>query len=217
MYALHNETTPRFYRCNMTQVISTLHSLSLPFDREAARKQVQHPGLDPALQDVLVDMLCAKTLFNDLPSTKKVDLYLFQEILVSYCYRLLAIPHSHDPPRIDDAYHVGLMIFLMSLFLHVGSQRFMEYDNLTRRLRRVFESEFLEGEDELKLWVLMMGSVWVASDEDTEWLLVIMRGLMRSLELGSWSEVVRVLKRWPWIGTLHDGPGRMFWSRVITQ
>ncbi|KAL5428584.1 hypothetical protein PMIN04_000729 [Paraphaeosphaeria minitans] len=116
MYALQCEDTPRFHRSNMPKIISTLHSLDLPFNREAARKQVQHSELDPALLDVLGDIFCAATLFNDLPSTRKVDLYLFQEMLVDYYYLLLAIPHPHSPTTLEDAYHVGLMIFLMSLF-----------------------------------------------------------------------------------------------------
>ncbi|KAF2451561.1 hypothetical protein P171DRAFT_515562 [Karstenula rhodostoma CBS 690.94] len=214
MYALQCEDTPRFYRSKMPHVISLLRALDLPFDREAARKQVQHPKLDPALLDVLIDIICASTLFSDLPSTQKVDLYLFQELLVSICYRLLAIPYSHHPPRIEDSYHVGLMIFMMSLFLQVGSQRIMSYRNVTRRLKRVLESDFLDGEDDLRLWLLMMGSVWVADDEDADWLMPMVCAQTRKMELRSWSEAREVVERWPWIGALHDALGRLVWERA---
>ncbi|OAG10003.1 uncharacterized protein CC84DRAFT_459240 [Paraphaeosphaeria sporulosa] len=214
MYALQCEDTPRFHRSHMPQIISTLHSLDLPFNREAARKQVQHPNLDSALLDVLIDVICATTLFNDLHSTRKVDLYFFQEILVDYCYRLLAIPHLHSPQTLEDAYHVGLKIFMMSLFLQVGSQRIMNYDNVTERLKMVLESDILDGENELRFWLLMMGGVWVADNEDVEWLVLVKHAQTRKMGLGSWSEAKQIVEMWPWIGRLHDAPGKLFWDRT---
>jgi hypothetical protein len=198
----------------MPQIISTLHTLDLNFDQEAAYKLVHHRTLDPAILDVLLDVICTSTLFSDIPSARKVDLYLFQELLVSVCYRLLAIPHSHSPPRIEDAYHVGLTIFMMSLFLQIGKQRVMNYDNVTKRLRNIVESDLLEGEDELRFWLLMLGGVWVADDDHVEWLMPMMFTQTRKMQLWSWSKAKEVLDRWPWIGGLHDGPGRMVWERA---
>ncbi|KAJ4351475.1 uncharacterized protein N0V89_006818 [Didymosphaeria variabile] len=214
MFTLQREETPRFHRSRMPQIISTLHALDLPFDREAAQKHVQHLDLDAALLDVLLDIICTSVLFNDPPSARKVDLYLFQELLVTVCYRLLAIPHTHSPPRIEDAYHIGLTLFMMELFLQVGKQRVMSYDNVTRRLRRVLESDVLEGEGELRFWLLMLGGVWISDDEDAEWLLPKMFAQTRKMRLRSWSDAREVLERWPWIGALHDGPGKMVWERA---
>jgi hypothetical protein len=214
MYTLQCEGTPHFHRSNMPQIISTLHALDLPFDQEAAYKRVQHPTLDPALLDVLLDVTCTSTLFSDIPSARKVDLYLFQELLVSICYRLLAIPHSHSPPRIEDAYHVGLTIFMMSLFLQIGSQRVMNYNNVTKRLKNILEGDILESEDGLKFWLLMLGGVWVTDDDNVEWLIPMMFTQRRKMQLCNWSEAKEVLERWMWIGVLHDGPGRMVWERA---
>lgn len=214
MYTLQCEDTPRFHRSNMPQIIATLHALDLPFDRDIARNQVQHLKLDHALLDVLVDIICASTLFNDLPSTRKVDLYLFQELLVSICYSLLAISHSHYPPRIEDAYHVGLIIFMMSLFLQVGSQRIMNYDNVTRRLRTVLESDLFDGENDLRFWLLMMGGVWVADEEGAGWLMPMMHAQTRKMRLHSWNEAREVVERFPWIGVLYDAPVKIFWERA---
>ncbi|KAF1964065.1 hypothetical protein BU23DRAFT_494060 [Bimuria novae-zelandiae CBS 107.79] len=217
MYTLQREVAPRFHRDNMTAIKCTLASLHLPFDNETSHMLAQHSELDPRLQDVLGDVISTSTLFNDLPSTRKVDLYLYQEIFVSILYRLHAIPFHPNPnlpPTIGDAYHVGLTLFMMSLFLQHGRHRILQYSNVTRRLKDVLESMTLEQEDWLRFWLLMVEAVWVAEDEGTEWLVRMVGEQARKMGLETWKDARDAVLRYPWIGALHDEPGRLIWEKA---
>lgn len=214
MITLQRENTPLFYRDRMPQIIETLETMDLPFDREAARKQVRHPQLDPPMLDILVDVICTTTLFDDFTVAKRIDLYLFQEFLISICYRLVAIPYLHSPSKIEDAYHIGLTLYMMTLFLQVGSQRIMNYDNVTRRLRKVLESDVLDSEDDLRFWLMVVGGVWVLDDEDADWLMLMVNTQAEKMQIRSWAEARDVLNRGLWLGVVHDGPGSTVWTRA---
>ncbi|KAJ4301484.1 hypothetical protein N0V90_003576 [Kalmusia sp. IMI 367209] len=215
MFTLHHEDVPRFYRDKLPEIKANLEAMNIPFDRDSAQKQIQHPSLNPRFLDILLDVINTSTLFNDLLSTHRVDLYTFQEILVSICYRLFAFDaqRNTEKPTIQDAYLVGLKLFMMSLFLQVGRQRLMEYDNMTCRLRGVLERGALDGEDELKLWLLMMGGVWILDDVDAEWLVPMAKEQARRMGLSRWDEAYEVLRKYPWIEALHDESGRTVWER----
>ena len=163
-------------------------------------------------------MFSASTLFNDLTSTSKVDLFQYQEIIISILYRIFALNFHENtslPPTIEDAYHVGLTLFIMTLFLQHGRKRMLQYHNVVRRLRNVLDSKVLDQEHELKFWLSMVGGVWVNQDDGAEWLPPLVRSEARKMGLTGWEDAKSVLKRYPWIHPLHDEAGVQVWEKAI--
>lgn len=217
MFTLQNESPPRFQRDRMLELEQKFASLHLPFDREASRQLVRHSGLNVGLVEVLVDAITTSALFNDLSSVQKIDLYLFQELLITIFYRLLTIPfhpNPSSPPTIEDAYHAGLTLFMTTLFLQYGSKRALHCVSITGRLKIVLQSTTLEREDGLKLWLLMLNCVWVMGDGEADWLLPIVGEQSRKMDLSAWEEARKVVERYPWIGRLHDESARLFWEKA---
>ena len=209
---------PRFNRNRMPEIRNTLASLHISFDNEASRKLIQHPRLNPALLDVLTDVISATTLFNDLTSTRKIDLYLYQEVLVSIFYRLLSIPFHADTsraPTVEDAYHIGLTLFLMSLFLQHGRNRIIDYGKLVAKWDSVLRSPSMEQEEGLAFWLLMVGGFWVVDDDDAEWLLPMIRDQANRMNCKTWEAVKDTVRRYPWIGPIHDKLGIYIWTKAM--
>jgi len=193
-----------------------LASKQLSFDRTAARKLVQHEGLDERLLDILLDIMIMSILFNGNNYGEKIDLFLFQELLISVCYRLMAFDAVENKKRcaVQDGYQIGLTLFMMSLFLQYGRRRVLNYDNMTQRLKRILESSTLRGEDEFVLWLLMTGGVWVLDDADMEWLHPKIKAHAEGMGLRSYEEVLECVEKYPWIGKLHEEPGRTIWNCI---
>lgn len=217
MFALQHETEPSFRRDEMPNIIHTLAALDVPFDLEASQNLGRRSKLSPALLKVFLDVQSASRLFNNKQFTRKIDLFLYQDMIVSVFYRLLAISFHQDdslPPTIDDAYHVGLSLFMMSLFLQHGRNRILQFHNITTRLRTVLNSHILEQEPQLEFWLLMMDGVWVGDDEGTDWLPPMVKDQARKLGLRTWTAVRKAVAEYPWIGELHDSPGKITWEKA---
>lgn len=218
MFTLEHEGPPQFFRNNMLNIKKQFKDLGIPFDFRKSRGLVQHAGLSPALLEILIDVISVSTLFNDLTSTSKIDLFQYQEIIISILYRIFAIPFHRGtslPPTIGDAYHVGLTLFIMTLFLQHGKKRMLQYHNIVRRLRNVLDSKVLDQEHELKFWLSMAGGVWVSQDDGAEWLPPLVRSEAKKMRLTGWEDAKSVLKRYPWIHPLHDETGVQVWEKAI--
>ena len=218
MFTLEHEGAPRFTRDKMPNIKDQLGALDISFDTVESSRLVQHAHLSPELLEVLIDVISASTLFNNLVSTSKIDILLYQEIIVSILYRLLAISFHEEkslPPSIEDAYHVGLTLFMMSLFLQHGRKRLLQYDNITMRLKNVLDSAALDQEHGLKFWLLMVEGVWVVEDDDAQWLPPSVESEARNMGLIDWEHARKVLERYPWIHPLHDEPGIQIWEKAM--
>ena len=217
MFTLQHEIEPTFSRDEMPNIRRTLAELNVPFDTGDVDNLDKHSELSPTLLEIFLDAQSASKLLNNRQYTQQIDLYLYQELIVSIFYRLLAIPFHQDttlPPTIEDAYHVGLSLFMMSLFLQHGRNRILQFRNVTARLRMVLNSHSLDREPHLRFWLLMMDGVWVGDDDDTEWLPPMVRAQARKLGLHNWKAARKSIAEYPWIGELHDRSGRTLWQKA---
>lgn len=213
MLAIQHGGPPLFFRDSMAKVRDVLARKKIDFNVNAARLCPQHDLLEPYLHDILADMMGVTSLFNN---GVKLDLETLQEMIFSIGYRLTKFRPLEEERRLwqlQDAYHTGLTILTMTIFLHGGRRQILGYERLDHRLKDILDSDLEDYHPELALWLLILGGVWVSDGYDEHWLPPRIPPMAMRLDVRSWDEVYTILGHFPWIHVLHDDPGRALWDR----
>lgn len=200
----------------MNHVRNSLWAQGLPLDRNLDVLSTRSNHLDPYLRDILFDIMSISSLFSNLDD-KTVNYMTFLEILTSLCYRLLRFRSLGDASTrcdVQAGYHIGLTIFMMTLFLQNDRRRMIKYCLIPVCLRNVLQSEVAEQEDEDALWLMIIGGIWISGEPESDWLAPRIRSMAQRLGLDSWDKARDCLCKYPWIGSQHDQPGRELWNRV---
>ena len=205
-----------FFRDRMPHVRTVLASWGIKFDRAAAEARVRHQVLDAYLHDTIIDVVCVCTLFNYEIGSRQLDLLTFQEMEYSLCYRLLNFRALNDASKtpVQAAYHIGLLMLMMTMFLRFDRRRVLDYRRTTLELSNTLDNWPDDGDNELLLWLTIVGGIWISGDLDNEWLHPKIRQVSQNLGLASWDAVLGVIKKFPWLHALHDVPGRELWGIV---
>ena len=214
-YALQNGGPMVFFRDHMSEVRNTLLERGFDFDLVSAASTIRHTGLNPSLHEVLLDVINVAYLFNNIPSDQKLRINTFEEMIVSILSRLIRfrpLQSSKRESNVEAAYHIGLIIFMMTLFLQCDSRRILEYDLVSLCLKDVLDSGLDEQERDLTVWLMFIGGIWVSGDTDGGWFISKARRLLRRLSIKSWREVHNSVRKFPWIVALHDPLGFVVWN-----
>lgn len=219
LYCLQRGGSSLFYRDEMPKVRHILIDQGLCISPAEAAAAVRHTSLDPDLHDVLADIIMICTFFNNNLPTITLNFTLFLETHVSICYRLLRFHELETPwsplDSIQAAYHTALTILMMSMFLHYDRRRVMDYGLITRHLWLALDGVPVgEQEDELNLWVMMMGGLWISADDHV--ILLAPKIMITAERLGicTWEDMLSSVTKFPWIHALHDEPGRELWKKI---
>ncbi|MBV36668.1 MAG: hypothetical protein CMP47_14640 [Rickettsiales bacterium] len=214
-FALNYGTSTCFYRDRMANVALTLATRGFFMNRTMGGLALRFNGLDPTLQQILVDLISIASLFN---AGCRMDPHTLQEVVVSVGYRLIRF-HPLCGPCLEDklssAFHIGLTSLLTTLFLRLGGRRFLRYSPVTERLKEVIESGLDEDDRDLMLWLLFIGRVSVLEGPDQDWIVPRIRQAVLSLGITSWAGVHRCILQFPWINALHDKAGKALWESVL--
>lgn len=206
-----------FFRDCFSKVQSTLKSKGFARNRISDIPPTQCEKLDPYLRDILLDALDVAAVLNGSLGDGHLGLITVQEILVSICSRLIQFhPLKSDMPLslVEAAYHIGLVIYTMSLFLQHDRRRIMDYDLVTVRLKEVLDSA-QDLDDDLALWLMCLGAIWLADDPCRLWLSQVINRFMTRTGIGSWSEVHDRVRKLPWINAVHEDQGRLAWTSAL--
>lgn len=174
----------------------------------------------PALLRIISDTYSVAHWFNQDDKGPTADPDALQEAIVSIGYRLvgfqpLSVPQLEN--QLDAAYHIGLIAFLTTLFLQIGRRPFLKYDLVARCLRNVIERKVNEDNNYIMMWLLIMGGISVLVEGDQPWLLQRISQMARSMDIKGWPQLHRLLIRFPWINSVHDGLGRALWDMSTTS
>lgn len=209
-----------FFRDRMSEVRNALLERGFDFDRLSAASAIRHTGLDPSLHEVLLDVINVASLFNNIPTGQTLHINTFQEIIVSILSRLIRfrpLQSSKRESNVEAGYHIGLIIFMMTIFLQYDSRRILEYDLVSLYLKDVLDSGLDEQERDLTLWLMFIGGIWVSGDTDGSWFISKARRLLRRLSIKSWREVHNSVRKFPWIDALHDRLGFVVWNLAYRE
>ncbi|KAK2000974.1 hypothetical protein LX36DRAFT_708918 [Colletotrichum falcatum] len=150
----------------------------------------------------------------------KLTAHEYSATILSVGYRMLRV-RGHGSRGLDatqDACVLGALCFYSSLLLQLGRRRHLVYAELSRRLKASLDG-LLDGcrrprSRSTVVWLLVMGAVSVFEEKDDVWLLPALARVSGLAGLGNWGEVCRVLEEYPWIASIHNGPGERVWNRV---
>ncbi|EED13788.1 conserved hypothetical protein [Talaromyces stipitatus ATCC 10500] len=206
-----------FFRDCMPEARARLESEGLPFDLSLAESVAPPHKLNSCLREILLDVINVSVLFNRIPPTTRLNYITFAELVHSICYRLIKFQPLHEPSSLsdlEDVYHMALTVFMMTLFMKFDDQRLLRCEAVFERLRTILRRNLAELDTDLVLWMLFIGGIWIRNGPDDSWLYTKIRKLTRSMGLDSWEEIYPVISVFPWIKSLHNGPGVALWDSV---
>lgn len=206
-----------FFRDRLSKVQTALKFKGFARNRISAIPLTQCEQLDPYLRDILLDVLDIDAVLNDFAGDGHLGLITFQEIMISICSRLIHFhPLKSDKPLslVKAAYHTGLVMYMMSLFLQHDHRRIMDYPLVTVRLKEVLNCD-QELDDDLALWLMCLGGIWLADDPYRLWLGPMISEFSRTTGIDSWPEVHGRISKFPWINDVHEDQGRLAWTSAL--
>lgn len=119
--------------------------------------------------------------------------------------------------KLDAVYHIGLIAFMTTLFLQFDGRRFLRYTLVSRCLKSVIQRGIFEIDGDSLLWLLFIGGISVLEETDQRWVILQISHMVRLLGIESWVQLRQTLTQLPWIGAIHDGPGKALWETVMTS
>jgi hypothetical protein len=152
---------------------------------------------------------------STINSARKRNRRLAKEILLntmgSVMYRLLDMK-DFDTNSPNEAIRLGLLAFTLHTFLNVQNMKPPQTE-FPLRYRRCLQSiEFSAKAASIMLWLLTIGAISVFAPTDDDWLMPLLRDQMTHCQISQWEGLHDHLKRFLWIGVLHDKPGESVFS-----
>ncbi|GLA53329.1 hypothetical protein AnigIFM63604_010420 [Aspergillus niger] len=218
LYAWQYGRPMAYFRDRMPYARAMLEAEGFSFDRSVAESAIHHHNLNPYLYEILLDVTNVSILFNKIPPKTRLNYLTFAELVHSICYRLSRFQPLHEPSSLsdlEDVYHIGLMMFMITLFMQFDhSQRVLKCDAVISRLRSILYRDLAELDNDLVLWILFLGGIWITDGPDDSWLHWKIKKMTLSMGIDSWAEIYSVISAFPWIRNLHNTPGIALWESV---
>ncbi|KAJ5805923.1 uncharacterized protein N7503_003525 [Penicillium pulvis] len=216
IFALQQGGSTSFFRDHIYDVRKSLRAQDLPFDQDPNVRPSPLENIDPYLQDILSDAMSVCSLFNEIGS-KSFNYIVFLEVLISLCCRLLKFRSLHDANTLLDsqsAHHIGLITFMMTLFLQNDRCRLINYSLVPVCLKSALRDDLYEQNIELSFWLTVIGGIWISDEPENEWIASKLKMGAQRLGLTCWEDAQEIVYKYPWINGLHDQPGRIIWERA---
>lgn len=216
LYALEHGRSTSYFRDRMFEAKTRLASRVLPFDMSLGNTLGNHKELTPYLRQIYLDVKHVTSILEKDAVDRILDLETFQEMLYSICYRLIRYQTLCSPsktlPVIDAVCHIGLTIYMMTLFLQIDHRRIMPYELITVQLRTTLDRNLDELDNNLILWLLFIGGIWIDISSNGSWLFPKIMTMTGRLGIVTWLEIHEVIDKFPWINALHSEAGRALWN-----
>lgn len=212
-------TSVSFFRDHMPEAKMRLASKGFLYDESSSKPSTFNRYLGPYLHRILIDAIWFANLLNATPTNGGIDLYTFSDILHSMCYRLIRYHLMGDPKPlggVEDVYHIGLTLFAMSLFMQFGHKRILRCDLVFTRFQNILDRELGGIDDDVLLWLALMGGMWADKRPDQMRNHSIIRRLASGLGVNTWSEALASISHFPWIKAVHEKPGFCIWNSAIS-
>lgn len=214
MLALQDGCAPKYFRDSLADAEKILSTRGLYFKRALFSKPACCKTVGSSLGDVYVDVMALCHLLNHDIKPRSIDLLTYQEIILSIFYRLLRFRSLNDARDSFDKQtitHVGLVLFVMTIFLHHGTRSIIDFQLASSYLEVILNNDDSDQDDDVVLWALLIGGIWTAN---AGWIIERAKITVQRTEISTWSDVQNRIQGLPWINVLHNKPGEEFWHRL---
>ncbi|KFY40147.1 hypothetical protein V494_03620 [Pseudogymnoascus sp. VKM F-4513 (FW-928)] len=224
-YALHQGTATRFSAEDLlpssTALFGRFSGTEIYYDQELSDlidpELSKH--LSTNLQTVFMDMNSLARLMNDASAGNcpKIKSYVFLDTINLLGYRLLQVSTLSRPNSfsyLENAVHVGLAIYIIAFQrgLDMKVSEVPLISNLARSLLRDHVSSE-QVDREVILWILFIGQTSTFGEVDDIWVIPKMRETVRSLGIGSWEGVSKMLAKFPCVIDVHGKSAQALWYK----
>ncbi|KAF5019377.1 hypothetical protein F66182_8627 [Fusarium sp. NRRL 66182] len=155
------------------------------------------------------------------PGRAKMSGLQYQDVLISMWQRLVDFaPLGGTRPQnlLDDVWQLALLAFLVTVAWSMSYLKSAHCKLLHKLLRERVESHALvdRGDDHqgMWLWVVFIYALSLPEGDCDQPLLEEIQDMAIKLGIGSWEELKANCQLFPWIGIVHDVPGRDLWELV---
>lgn len=162
----------------------------------------------------------------DQKGSSRLDPLGFMETIIWLLYHLLEAARLGQPRssasggHYEEVANLGMLAFMTTLLPEYGrAPDRSNYPLLCRHLKSaIHDLHFTSALDENKeswlllLWAVFIGSITAIKGAELLELSPLIIEASSRLQLHSWPAVQDQLRRFPWIGTLHDRPGLTLWE-----
>ncbi|KAK4223348.1 hypothetical protein QBC38DRAFT_399859 [Podospora fimiseda] len=152
-------------------------------------------------------------------ANKLFSMRIYANFMNSTIYPLMKMDFGDS---VDEVIRLALLAYSASVFLQWKKMTHCKagpYPYLAELLRNALRRMGDEIEPDLRLWLIMVGSVAVldVSGEDEEWIGDTIREHMALCGLPEWGELRRMMEGIMWVGLVHDGLARQVMQGVARR
>ncbi|KAK1847035.1 hypothetical protein CCHR01_10315 [Colletotrichum chrysophilum] len=218
-YALHTNSWPRYPYMEIPKRV--VEELATTQGRMPGTLSVIFQGVSSVVCQLVSDIERCCFMFNDICEKRRPTLasYDFQGTLVSLCHRLVRIRLADNSTfsTVQKACLSGLACYISSLMLQFGRQRHLRCDLLRDELKGVIEEMLgdVSCSGQVRLWLLLLGSISVFELEDDSWLLPLLHLEIKISGLQEWMQIEAEMRRFTWICSFHCPQGKAIWTKVL--
>ncbi|KAF4948059.1 hypothetical protein FGADI_9924 [Fusarium gaditjirri] len=217
LFAMQQGGHPLFHRDQISHIKHILAYKGFNLERGSDGYSIRNSRLDSTLQEAFSDTMGLCRLFNKHMDEKLLNLVEFQEVLVSICYRLLGfrtINESRSKQDFQSAYHIGLSLFMISIYFHNKHHRMARPGLIESLIEEAIGSLLNNQEVEFEFWLLTVGGFSVPVNDGRGGMVEKLREQASILGIVTWDQAKDRLSRFPWMDAIHDEPSRKLWDQV---
>ncbi|KAF4971273.1 hypothetical protein FSARC_1843 [Fusarium sarcochroum] len=155
------------------------------------------------------------------PGRAKMAGLQYQDVLISMWQRLIDFaPLGGTRPQdlLDDVWQLALLAFLVTVTWSTSFLKNVHCRLLHKLLREHVENRALlaRGDDyqALWFWVVFIYALSLPDDDSDQLPLEEIREMAQKLDVRTWEELRAKFKQFPWIGVVHDIPGKKLWELI---
>ena len=204
------------FRDNMADIRKSLASKAIEFDIPLRGLQPPLEGMDNRLHSIWYDCLKVSKLFKP-PLSHHLNVWTFQEIELSICYRILSFRPLNSDSVIcttSAACYIGIVQFMCTMFLQYDPRRMINFPLVSAQAKSLLVDHVDDMDPDLAFWLAVMSSIWVSSDPDGSWIGPVVQRTAGSLGVSTYDQALRHVEKFPWVSLIHETPARTIWSSV---
>jgi hypothetical protein len=169
--------------------------------------------INTQLAVIAEDMFMLTQVLNATTTETKLDGTTYQELVLSFLYRLLDVSTILNPTfksNIERACHLGMVAFMSTLLFRFDSNYHIQYTIVLQEYQEVLQVPdlFDTAPQDLRLWLLTVADIIVSRKIHTHWRPSQLAACLSDLGIETWERAQALLKRYPWVKLVHDKRAR---------